>query len=689
MRRLWFILFLLPVLGFSQAFQRQFWTTNTHPWVLISPGTNCFVTYHLLGSQTNQFVIDIPASGSGQTNVTILSQGTNVFVHSTTNSGVITYTVDVPTQPQQTNWSLADITNLTTLQIAWQQITNVDSIQIPLASITNLASLQIPGNSVTSIVATATTATYVTGNNATLTNHIYATNVESGGQLPIGTVATNTPNVGDFLSFTGSRDWTKDGSTLTNINNLSPGLTNYILNLVAGVNRNFYFASATNTLGVGTSTNCSTMIDTPVAAAATNSIAVPNPGVYFLSRVSTNTVTRIEAGPIALETYIFVTGGGGVQTITAHPEIWIWFTNNTMVQLASAGSQVFIEGTGEPIIFNTTMNVSAATNLTGGAHILLRWFADAVANSPTWNFVIGGVYDSHISVNIANQSGTYIGSFIGDGSGITNAPYIANNNGTGTNTTLFNSAAPALTLHGGFLSTNDITGSMALQTNGTLQISNASVVAAIGLGNTNVLEVDTVPLKSALAVDTNGTVFVKSLTASRIAMSDARDGLSSVAASGAVPINADGSATTSAQVNTLYTGGIIGPRFTGSTTPPGSAWTVSTANRFVSVVGTSFASSSDEGGVAVAFPIPCTLTNFYMRAEGIGTGTNAVATVMTNGVASSITLNWNGQGSTLVQTSDTAHGVSIPAGCTVSVKITDNVVSSGTITLGTLSLEYY
>lgn len=420
MKRLWLILFLLPVLGFSQAFQRQFWTTNTHPWVLVSPGTNCFVTYHLLGSQTNQFVIDIPASGSGQTNVTILSQGTNVFVHSTTNSGVITYTIDVPTQPQQTNWSLADITNLTTLQIAWQQITNVDSIQIPLASITNLASLQIPGNSVTSIVATATTATYVTGNNATLTNHIYATNVESGGQLPIGTVATNTPNVGDFLSYGGSRFWTKDASSLSNINNLSPGLTNYILGLVAGQNRNFYFASATNTLGVGTSTNCSTMIDAPVAAAATNSIAVPNPGVYFLSRVSTNTVTRIEAGPIALETYIFVTGGGGVQTITAHPEIWIWFTNNTMVQLASAGSQVFTEGTGEPIIFNTTMNVSAATNLTGGAHILLRWFADAVANSPTWNFVIGGVYDSHISVNIANQSGTYIGSFIGDGSGLTN-----------------------------------------------------------------------------------------------------------------------------------------------------------------------------------------------------------------------------------------------------------------------------
>lgn len=219
----------------------------------------------------------------------------------------------------------------------------------------------------------------------------------------------------------GNIGWSLNGENLTNLNNLSPALTNYILNLVANQNRNFYFSGTTNALGVGVSTNCFTMIDTPVSATATNSIAVPASGVYFLSRVSTNVVTRIEEGPAQLQTYVYISGGGGVQTITAHPELWIWFTNNTMVQLASSGPQLFTEGA-QPVIFTTTMNVSAATNLTTGAHLLLRWFADAVANNPTWNFVIGGVYDSHISINVANQSGTYVGSFVGDGSSLTNIP---------------------------------------------------------------------------------------------------------------------------------------------------------------------------------------------------------------------------------------------------------------------------
>lgn len=218
----------------AQPLQRQFFTTNTAPVVQVTQGSNVFITFTAAG-QTRTYKVDVPASGgSGQTNLTLVVGGTNVFVSSATNSGVTTFTVDVPTQLQQTNWSLADITNLTALQISWQQITNVASIQIPLASVTNAGS-----------------------------------------------------------------------------------------------------------------------------------IAYSNANAFILS-----------------------------------------------------------------------------------------------------------------------------------------------NNGNGTNTTLFNSAAPALTIHGGFLSTNDITGSVAIQTNGTLQLSNASVVAAIGLGKSNVLEVDTVPVTKALQVGTNGIVYI-------------------------------------------------------------------------------------------------------------------------------------------------------------------------------------
>lgn len=258
---------------------------------------------------------------------------------------------------------------------------------------------------------------------ATLTNKVWATNVASGGQLPLGTVSSGLDSTiaGPMLTTNGTaRFYSYNGGVLTNVDGISPGVSNWVTTLVGGVNRSFYFSAVTNALGVTTSTNCSTMIDFPVAAAATNNIAIPSSGVYFLSRVSTNTVTRVEEGPISLDTYVFVSGGGGSQSVTAHPEMWIWFTNNTMVQIASAGQQTISKGT-DPVHVTASMNVSFSTNLTSGAHLLLRWFADGIAGSPTWNFIIGGNYDSHISVNTGNNPvGSYTGTFSGDGSGLTN-----------------------------------------------------------------------------------------------------------------------------------------------------------------------------------------------------------------------------------------------------------------------------
>lgn len=180
MRRLLFILCLLPMLAFSQALQRQFFTTNTAPNVAVVAGTNAFITFSLIGQQrtyridtpasgtatnivwpvagTNVYlttnglaiVIDVPSqlipwqaitnitsiqipaaavtnapwSTTGQTNLALTIAGTNVFVHSTTNLGVTTYTIDVPLQPQQTNWP-------------WQSITNIATVQIPYSAITN------------------------------------------------------------------------------------------------------------------------------------------------------------------------------------------------------------------------------------------------------------------------------------------------------------------------------------------------------------------------------------------------------------------------------------------------------------------------------------------------------------------------------------------------------------------------
>jgi hypothetical protein len=54
-----------------------------------------------------------------------------------------------------------------------------------------------------------------------------------------------------------------------------------------------------------------------------------------------------------------------------------------------------------------------------------------------------------------------------------------------------------------------------------------------------------------------GTIYETNLTASRVILTDANKGHASAAASGAVPINADGSATTFAQIQTLAAGQIL------------------------------------------------------------------------------------------------------------------------------------
>lgn len=145
MKRLIALFVLLPLVAFGQLMpiQRNFFTTNPSPVVTVSAGSN-------------------------------------VTVQAATTFNTRTFTVNGQTD------------------------TNVVSI---LA--TNAASgAPIYGSNVVGAVAQAThatnadNATYVT--TGQLTNQMYATNVVSGGQLPIGTVATNSAFDGAFLSATNS-----------------------------------------------------------------------------------------------------------------------------------------------------------------------------------------------------------------------------------------------------------------------------------------------------------------------------------------------------------------------------------------------------------------------------------------------------------------------------------------------------
>jgi len=73
-----------------------------------------------------------------------------------------------------------------------------------------------------------------------------------------------------------------------------------------------------------------------------------------------------------------------------------------------------------------------------------------------------------------------------------------------------------------------------------------------------------------IGIDAAHSLSLSNLTASRITMSGADKSLSSAAASGAVPIDADGSASTAAQVNTLFPSAIVTNGFTPNMTFAGN-----------------------------------------------------------------------------------------------------------------------
>src|SRR5262249_512297 len=84
----------------AQPIARQFFTTNTAPFVIVSAGTNAYVTYSLVGGDTNKFVIDVPTT-VGQTNDVFVAAGSNVTIVTNSCGGHTLYTVS--TGPGQTN----------------------------------------------------------------------------------------------------------------------------------------------------------------------------------------------------------------------------------------------------------------------------------------------------------------------------------------------------------------------------------------------------------------------------------------------------------------------------------------------------------------------------------------------------------------------------------------------------------
>lgn len=198
MRLLLTLLLLTGLSANAQPLWRNFWTTNQNPRVTVVAGSNATVQASTVGFDQRIFTVNaVPGAGDGQTNNTIVIAGTNgVVVVTNSSGGITTYTVHNTNIAgiSQTNWPLSSITNANYL--------------------TNWA--LIPTNFVPSESSHATNADFVLA--STLTNKMYASNVVSGGQVPIGVLSPTAGANGWFLiQSNGVSEWSLNGASLTNV----------------------------------------------------------------------------------------------------------------------------------------------------------------------------------------------------------------------------------------------------------------------------------------------------------------------------------------------------------------------------------------------------------------------------------------------------------------------------------------
>ena len=266
------------------------------------------------------------------------------------------------------------------------------------------------------------------------------------------------------------------GSSVSGASTITNGLatvsyvgstSNALFNLIPYGTSDIYFSSQTNNFYIAGVTNLSTMIDAPPLLTSTNTISSWVNGTYFMNRIQTNYIRYISSATMDLYTYILISGGGAA-AVTAHPEIWLYNTNNggTTVRIGSAADVAYSNTIETPtsIAIPLTNTAYLNTALTNGTQILLRWYVTLTAGSPTWRFYIGGSYGSHLTVGgiigkslynatlnsdqtfsganaFTNTGNTFLGLFTGNGAGLTNLslPYTSITNSPWITTNAFTS----------------------------------------------------------------------------------------------------------------------------------------------------------------------------------------------------------------------------------------------------------
>jgi hypothetical protein len=147
----------------------------------------------------------------------------------------------------------------------------------------------------------------------------------------------------------------------------------------------------------------------------------------FATIMTTNTYQSV-SGPFVSTFYLNFTGNGPSPSIQIDPDIYITYDKTNLQQIAYGAAQTITPGTTNAYSWISGGQQYNSTNA-AGFYLVRRVTCDAVTSSGTYvlnvyggtNYPTSLTFNTPVTVN-ANYSGTFTGTHIGDGSGLTNIP---------------------------------------------------------------------------------------------------------------------------------------------------------------------------------------------------------------------------------------------------------------------------
>jgi len=265
---------------------------------------------------------------------------------------------------------------------------------------------------------TVTVLGSISGNGSGLTNLVTPTNFAS---ITVTNSATMLSNV-----FIANNLYVTNHAYDVSTSRLDPLANEFVtaeyVQSVMAANFDLYFSTNSSGISITNVGTPSTMVLVNPTTSQTNTISSFTNGTYFTARLQTNSISYIQSVPINLYTYVQITGGG---SIVAHPEMWLYNTNGTIVQLGYSSDNTYNSSIAVPVNLSIALTNTPYlnVNLTNSPQLLLRWYVTSTSGNPTWKFLVGAGNVSHITVGtIPSANQNYVGTFTGNGTGLTNIP---------------------------------------------------------------------------------------------------------------------------------------------------------------------------------------------------------------------------------------------------------------------------